>query len=99
MIGLLHVRNRMITRSALMLLMSVLEANAAQAGSWVNGPFAAQTGTFSVTFQVTPTTSRDDLVVGLSQSAASAYAQLAAIVRFNNSGVIDARNAGAYGAV
>ena len=39
-----------------------------------------------------------DGVVGFSLNAATAYASLAAVTRFNSSGTIDARNAGVYAA-
>ena len=39
-----------------------------------------------------------DGLVGLSNGAAAAWTDLAAIVRFNAAGTIDARNGGAYAA-
>jgi len=39
-----------------------------------------------------------DGVMGLSSGASSSFSSLAAIVRFNNTGTIDARNGGAYAA-
>ncbi len=72
-------------------------------GSWVNKSMGAnQTGTFTTEFDATPSPRTGDTVgdmaVGLSNGSASAYTDLAAIVRFAPSGNIDARNGGSYGA-
>jgi hypothetical protein len=69
------------------------------AGSWQNKSFAAQTGTFTVEYDATPSAVNADGVTGLSKGAADAYADLAAAVRFNNAGRVDARNGSAYAAV
>ena len=96
----LRVRNEMITRSVLMLLMFVTAlinfSAHAQTNTWINSPFASQSGNFSVTFNATPNANDADIVIGLSQAPASAYTNLAAVVRFNNTGSIDVRNGGAY---
>ena len=105
----LRVRNGMITPSALVLLTAlgdVLPGQVlaplinfsahAQTNTWINSPFASQSGNFSVTFNATPNANDADIVIGLSQAPASAYTNLAAIVRFNNTGSIDVRNGGAY---
>ena len=66
-------------------------------GSWVNSSLPqAQTGAFRVEFDATPSSTGIDGVVGLSSGPASAYTSLAAIVRFNPAGTIDARNGAAY---
>ncbi len=65
---------------------------------WQNFPLAAQTGTFTAAFDGTPAATDIDGVSGLSNGAASAFTSMAAAVRFNNTGMIDARNAGAYAA-
>jgi hypothetical protein len=65
---------------------------------WVNNSFDAQTGTFTAEFDAIPSTSPSDMLVGLSNGAQTSYAGLAAIVRFNTAGNIDARNGGAYAA-
>ena len=44
-----------------------------------------------------PTQNNADIVIGFSQSAASAYTDLAAIIRFSPTGTIDVRNGGTYG--
>ena len=51
--------------------------------------FTAQTGTFVSTFTATPNTADQDSVIGYSQAPASAYGDMAALVRFNNTGHID----------
>ena len=66
--------------------------------SWQNASFATQTSAFAASFDATPSMAKMDGVTGLSQGAASGFASLAAAVRFNNTGTIDARNGGAYAA-
>ncbi len=69
-------------------------------GTWANYPLAqTATGSFRVTFDATPSAAMIDGVTGLSFGPASAYTNLAAIVRFNNTGVIDAMNSTAYTAI
>lgn len=55
-----------------------------------NSAFTAQTGTFTATFTATPSANGINTVMGLSNGPQSAYTSLAAIVRFNPSGDIDA---------
>ncbi|MDD5304237.1 MAG: fibronectin type III domain-containing protein, partial [Elusimicrobia bacterium] len=69
------------------------------AGTWVNAALPSQTGTFGVEFDAAPGMKNMDGVIGLSNGAAAAYTSLAAAVRFNNAGTIDARNGGAFAAV
>ncbi|HWZ94091.1 MAG TPA: chitobiase/beta-hexosaminidase C-terminal domain-containing protein [Opitutaceae bacterium] len=57
---------------------------------------SAQTGTFTATFDATPTISPENAVVGLSKGVATAYTGLSCIARFNTSGDIDAYNGTAY---
>ena len=64
--------------------------------SWRNTAFASQTGSFTAGFDATPSAASIDGVIGLSPTAVSDYTGLAAIVRFNASGTIDARNGGSY---
>jgi len=68
------------------------------AGVWTNATFAAQAGQFAVAFDVVPTQNNENVVVGLSNGAADAYSDLAAILRFFTNGLIDARNGSAYAA-
>ena len=57
---------------------------------------ASQTGTFTATFDATPTVSPENAVVGLSKGAATAYGNLSCIARFNPSGDIDAYSGTGY---
>ena len=66
--------------------------------TWQSSGFAPQTGIFAAEFDAVPNADNMDGVIGLSQGAASAFASLAAIVRFNSSGFIDARDGSAYAA-
>jgi hypothetical protein len=65
--------------------------------AWQNSSFASQTGSFTFDFDATPSANGINSVVGLNNTTAAAYTDLAAIVRFNASGFIDAAsgNAGA----
>jgi len=66
-------------------------------GTWTNTPLAqAQSGSFRITFDATPSASIVDAVHGLSSGPASAYANVSAAVRFNAGGHIDARSASTY---
>jgi len=65
---------------------------------WVNTPFTAQTGTFTASFDVTPSTAAIHGHVGISNGAQTAYTGFANIVRFGATGTIDARNGGGYAA-
>ncbi len=64
--------------------------------TWDNHAIASQSGNFTFEFDAKPTQSNADVIVGLSAAAASQYSDLAAIVRFNSSGQIDARNGDTY---
>ncbi len=69
------------------------------AGHWFNAPLAqVQSGSFRFMFDATPATSTMDSVAGLASVPATAYTDLAAAVRFNRGGTIDARNGGAFAA-
>jgi len=65
-------------------------------GPWQNTVFANQTGTFTATYDATPSASGINAVIGLSNGVQSAYTGFAVITRFNPSGAIDARSGGAY---
>jgi hypothetical protein len=65
--------------------------------NWLNSSLPSpQTGTFRVAFDATPSSAGVDGVIGLSAGPASDYTNLAAMVRFNSAGTIDARNGAAY---
>ena len=79
---------------------SVSSACVTSSGTWVNSPLSqTATGSFRVTFDATASAAAIDGVTGLSYGPASAYTSLAAIVRFNDAGNIDAMNSTAYTAV
>jgi hypothetical protein len=67
--------------------------------AWTNTPVVAQTGSPTVKFNATPSGNNIDSVVGLSNGPQSIYTGLAAIVRFNPSGFIDAYNSTGYSAL
>ena len=68
-------------------------------GTWLNAPLAqVQTSSFRIQFDSTPATSNMDGVTGLSAAPGAAYQDLAAAVRFNVAGTIDARNGGGFAA-
>ena len=61
-----------------------------------NKQFTRQTGTFTAEFNATPNTDNMDGVMALSSGAGSVYNDYAVLVRFNDSGYIEARNADLY---
>jgi hypothetical protein len=71
---------------------------AASAVQWKSTAFARQSAPFTATWDAIPGAGSIDGLTGLSLGAASGYPSLAAAVRFNNAGYLDARNAGVYGA-
>lgn len=64
--------------------------------NYTNNPLTIQTGIFSAVFKAQVSASPFDAIVGLSAGPALAFTDLATIVRFNTSGLIDVRNGGAY---
>jgi hypothetical protein len=96
-------KDRIIFASILAILFFVLSVPAyatgcaVSSGSWMNSPLSqTETGIFRATFDATPSSSAIDGATGLSAGPASAYTNLAVIIRFNNTGHIDARNGGTY---
>ena len=73
-------------------------SNPPTTSTWQNVSFASQASGFEAKFDATPNAAKMDGVVGLSNGPASSFANLAANVRFNNAGMIDARNGAAYAA-
>ncbi|UXI66777.1 polysaccharide lyase [Tahibacter amnicola] len=65
-------------------------------GGWSNYPVATQTGSFTARFNATPSQNGIDALVGLSNGAQTAFTGLAAIVAFDSTGHITARNGGVY---
>ena len=67
------------------------------AGTWVSTPLTqVQTSSFRIQFDITPVAAIEDGVTGLSAAPAAVYNDLAAAVRFNLTGNIDARNGGSF---
>ena len=66
--------------------------------AWNNYAFAGGTGIFSVTFDGVAHMEPMDGVMGLSAGQAKNATGMATTVRFNSSGLIDARNGGVYAA-
>ncbi|MEZ0393403.1 MAG: polysaccharide lyase family 8 super-sandwich domain-containing protein [Pseudobdellovibrionaceae bacterium] len=66
--------------------------------TWKNTSFTAQTKAFEAKFTMTPNGAAIDALTGLSYGAASNFAKIAAVVRFNPQGLMDARNGSAYNA-
>ena len=64
--------------------------------SWISRPIPLETGRFKVSFNATPLNSNMDGVFGLSLGNGNEYTDLAAIVRFSDTGVIDVRDGGNY---
>lgn len=65
-------------------------------GRWWNQTFPDQARMFHVELDATPSSSSIDAVVGLGDGVVSQLDQLAAIVRFNPAGTIDARAGSVY---
>ena len=67
------------------------------AGSqWPSQAFPSQGGSFTADIDVTPSAAPIDAAVGLSRGAATTWTGLAAILRFNPAGRIDARDGSTY---
>jgi hypothetical protein len=66
-------------------------------GSWANQFFAAkETGSFRVVYDAIPSATTMDAVSGISYGFANEYTDLAAAVRFNLNGSIDARSGSGF---
>lgn len=63
---------------------------------WTNVEIGYQAKSFSFTFSAIAPASNSDSVVGLCTSQASNYSDLACIVRFNDTGLLDARDSDTY---
>ena len=66
------------------------------AGRWMNVPVQQQTGTFRITYTASTSAGNVDGVTGLSSGLANDFSDLAAVIRFNSSGAIDAMNGSTY---
>lgn len=63
---------------------------------WINHTIGTREGLFGLSFNVVPSVSGMDAVVGLSRGNAAAYSDLGVILRFAQDGRIDARNGMIY---
>ena len=82
---------------ALELVVNPAGSITATAGStFYNHPLPAQSGVFTVTFDVTASSKPISANVGLSAGPATAFSNLAAIIGFDQNGYFNARNGGAY---
>jgi hyaluronate lyase len=84
------------TSAGLAVIVSNICYTAQAAGGWVNVAVDSQAANFTAEFDSTPSVSAINSVIGLSFGGALDYTNLAAIVRFNPTNNIDARNGGAY---
>ncbi|MFQ5466913.1 MAG: hydrolase 1, exosortase A system-associated, partial [Kiloniellaceae bacterium] len=66
--------------------------------TWQNTPIAGQSGIFTVKFDAIPSNTNMDGLVTLSVGPSATFSDAAVLVRFNQSGNIDARNGGSYAA-
>jgi hypothetical protein len=67
-------------------------------GTWINNSIASQSAIFTASFDLIPNANNIDTVTGFSTVPAAAFTDLAAIIRFNPSGVIDVMNVSSYAA-
>jgi hypothetical protein len=90
-----------LTHSATAVNLVVTPATVCVSGgsSFVNTAIASQNGTFTATFDATPSVSDINSVIALSHGVQSMYTGFATLVRFNPTGDIDARKGGAYAPV
>lgn len=63
---------------------------------WNNVSFPSQSNVFTMAFDVIPSAVGIDAVTGISSASASAYTDLACIIRFATNGMIDSRNGDTY---
>jgi hypothetical protein len=73
-------------------------ATISSSNGFVNTSVSSQTGTFTAAFDASASISPSNATLSFSNGSQSAYTGLAATVRFSTTGVIDARNGGAYAA-
>ena len=92
----------LLTAALPVLTMAAVSSGACflSSGEWVNFPLSrAETHSFRISYDATPLSSDVDAVTGLSSGPANEYTDLAAIIRFNLKGAIDARNGSTYSAI
>ncbi len=64
--------------------------------TWNNTAFPSHSGSFTATFDATPSVVKESAAVGLSHGAQTAYSGFANLVVFTTAGTIQARNGGSY---
>lgn len=64
--------------------------------TWDNSAFPSHSGSFTATFDATPSVSGQSSAVGISKGVQTAYTGFANIVAFATTGVIQARSGGSY---
>ena len=74
----------------------VICTTATATGAWNNTAFPSHSGTFTATFDATPSISAQGSTVGISKGAQTVNTGFANIVAFSATGVIQARNGGSY---
>ncbi len=93
--ALSHTTTVSLTVTAASTCVTASSANA----TWTNTAIApAKTGTFTASFDATPSQAGLGSVIAISKGTQTAYTGFANLVRFNNAGDIEARNGGAYAA-
>lgn len=100
----IKIMKRAITMKLFLgLLLSLLTVSGMNAAvTWTTFPFAAQTGSFVVEFDATPDSVFVDGVMALLNvegAGGSAWSLMACSVRFGVTGLVEARNGGAFAAV
>lgn len=65
-------------------------------GAWHNTAFPSRSGSFTATFDATPSVSGQSSAVGISHGAQTVFTGFANLVIFTTAGTIQARNGGAY---
>jgi len=75
---------------------AVVCSTATANGVWNNSAFPSHSGTFTATFDATPSVSGQSSAVGISKGAQTAFTGFANIVAFATTGIIQARNGGSY---
>src|SRR4051812_27265851 len=72
---------------------------ATSSSGWVSGSIGSPPATFALELDAVPGTSGEDALIGLAPATPARYSDLAAIVRFNSDGKLDARDGDVYRAL
>src|SRR5581483_2478603 len=71
-------------------------STATATGTWNDTAFPSHSGSFTATFDATPSIGTQSSAVGISKGAQTAFTGFANIVAFATTGIIQARNGGSY---